>query len=67
MERAKGGVSLIVTGGVSPNDDGVVFAHGTKLDTIEEAEKHKVITKLYMRLVENRNANFAWALFLSSK
>lgn len=44
-ERAKGGVSLIVTGGVSPNDDGVVFAHGTKLDTIEEAEKHKVITQ----------------------
>ncbi|MCH7332935.1 NADPH-dependent 2,4-dienoyl-CoA reductase [Acinetobacter modestus] len=44
-ERAKGGVSLIVTGGVSPNDDGVVFAHGTKLDTVEEAEKHKVVTQ----------------------
>ena len=44
-ERAKGGVSLIVTGGVSPNDDGVVFANGTKLDSIEEAEKHKVITQ----------------------
>lgn len=44
-ERAKGGVSLIVTGGVSPNDDGVVFAHGTKLDSVEEAEKHKVITQ----------------------
>ena len=44
-ERAKGGVSLIVTGGVSPNDDGVVFAHGTKLDTVEEAEKHTVITQ----------------------
>ncbi|RLZ07603.1 NADPH-dependent 2,4-dienoyl-CoA reductase [Acinetobacter sp. 2JN-4] len=44
-ERAKGDVGLIVTGGVSPNDDGVVFAHGTKLDTREEAEKHKVITQ----------------------
>ena len=44
-ERAKGGVSLIVTGGVSPNDAGVVFAHGTKLDSIEEAEKHKVVTQ----------------------
>ncbi|MDU6055357.1 MAG: NADPH-dependent 2,4-dienoyl-CoA reductase, partial [Acinetobacter junii] len=44
-ERAKGEVGLIVTGGVSPNDDGVVFAHGTKLDSIEEAEKHKVITQ----------------------
>jgi 2,4-dienoyl-CoA reductase (NADPH2) len=44
-ERAKGDVGLIVTGGVSPNDDGVVFSHGTKLDSIEEAEKHKVITQ----------------------
>ncbi|MDM1021493.1 NADPH-dependent 2,4-dienoyl-CoA reductase [Acinetobacter sp. VNK23] len=44
-ERAQGGVGLIVTGGVSPNDDGVVFSHGTKLDTVEEAEKHKVITQ----------------------
>lgn len=44
-ERAKGDVGLIVTGGVSPNDDGVVFSHGTKLDTREEAEKHKVITQ----------------------
>ncbi|MBM7141427.1 NADPH-dependent 2,4-dienoyl-CoA reductase [Acinetobacter sp. 105-3] len=44
-ERAKGDVGLIVTGGVSPNDDGVVFTHGTKLDTVEEAEKHKVITQ----------------------
>lgn len=44
-ERAKGDVGLIVTGGVSPNDDGVVFSHGTKLDTFEEAEKHKVITQ----------------------
>ncbi|AQZ82077.1 NADPH-dependent 2,4-dienoyl-CoA reductase [Acinetobacter calcoaceticus] len=44
-ERAKGDVGLIVTGGVSPNDDGVVFSHGTKLDTVEEAEKHKVITQ----------------------
>ncbi len=44
-ERARGDVGLIVTGGVSPNDDGVVFAHGTKLDSIEEAEKHKVVTQ----------------------
>ncbi|GAA5585716.1 2,4-dienoyl-CoA reductase [Acinetobacter calcoaceticus] len=44
-ERAKGDVGLIVTGGVSPNNDGVVFSHGTKLDTVEEAEKHKVITQ----------------------
>ena len=44
-ERAKGGVALIVTGWISPNDHGVTFHGGSKLDTIEEAEKHKVITQ----------------------
>lgn len=44
-ERAKGGVALIVTGGISPNDHGVTFHSGSKLDTLEEAEKHKVITQ----------------------
>lgn len=44
-ERARGGVGLIVTGGISPNDAGVTFAAGSKLDSIEEAEKHKVITQ----------------------
>ena len=44
-ERAKGGVALIVTGGISPNDHGVTFQGGSKLDNIEEAEKHKVITQ----------------------
>ncbi|QOW46303.1 MULTISPECIES: NADPH-dependent 2,4-dienoyl-CoA reductase [Acinetobacter] len=44
-ERAAGGVGLIVTGGISPNDDGVTFAGGSKLDSLEEAEKHKVITQ----------------------
>jgi len=44
-ERAAGGVGLIVTGGISPNDHGVTFHGGSKLDTLEEAEKHKVITK----------------------
>ena len=44
-ERAAGGVGLIVTGGISPNDHGVTFHGGSKLDTLEEAEKHKVITQ----------------------
>ncbi|TVT80516.1 NADPH-dependent 2,4-dienoyl-CoA reductase [Acinetobacter colistiniresistens] len=43
-ERAKGDVGLIVTGGISPNDAGLTFAHASKLDSIAEAEKHKVIT-----------------------
>jgi len=44
-ERAEGGVALIVTGGISPNDQGVVFQHGAKLDSEEEAQKHEIITK----------------------
>lgn len=44
-ERAAGGVGLIVTGGISPNDHGVTFHGGSKLDTLEEAEKHKGITQ----------------------
>ncbi|MFW1971975.1 NADPH-dependent 2,4-dienoyl-CoA reductase [uncultured Acinetobacter sp.] len=44
-ERAAGGVGLIVTGGISPNDHGVTFFGGSKLDHLEEAEKHKVITQ----------------------
>ncbi|WP_411690703.1 FAD-dependent oxidoreductase [Acinetobacter towneri] len=44
-ERAKGGVGLIVTGGITPNDAGLTFAGGNKLDTLQEAEKHKVVTQ----------------------
>lgn len=44
-ERAKGEVGLIVTGGIAPNDAGRTFAHASKLDTREEAVKHKIITQ----------------------
>ncbi|MBJ8417567.1 NADPH-dependent 2,4-dienoyl-CoA reductase [Acinetobacter courvalinii] len=44
-ERAKGDVGLIVTGGISPNDAGLTFAHASKLDSIAEADKHKLITQ----------------------
>ncbi|MCH8498564.1 MAG: NADPH-dependent 2,4-dienoyl-CoA reductase [Marinobacter sp.] len=43
-ERARGGVGLIVTGGISPNPAGAVFKHAAKMDTAEEAQKHQVIT-----------------------
>ncbi|AXI02109.1 NADPH-dependent 2,4-dienoyl-CoA reductase [Aquirhabdus parva] len=43
-ERARGGVGLIVTGGIAPNDAGCVFQGGAKLTTEEEALHHKVIT-----------------------
>ena len=43
-ERARGGVGLIVTGGISPNDEGRPYPGGAKLSTAEEAEKHRVVT-----------------------
>ncbi len=44
-ERARGDVGLIVTGGVSPNTEGVVFQGAGKLNTEEEVEHHKIVTK----------------------
>ncbi|MCQ8896785.1 FAD-dependent oxidoreductase [Limnobacter humi] len=43
-ERARGGVGLIVTGGIAPNDDGVVFAGGAKLTNDHEVAEHRIIT-----------------------
>jgi len=48
-ERARGGVGLIVTGGISPDDRGLVFAGGAKLTTLEEAEHHRVVTEAVHR------------------
>lgn len=44
-ERARGGVGLIVTGGIGPNSEGSPFQHAAKLTTEEESDKHKVITQ----------------------
>ncbi|MGO4001651.1 oxidoreductase [Pseudomonas fluorescens] len=44
-ERARGGVGLIVTGGIGPNEEGSVYPGAAKLTTVEEAEKHKIITR----------------------
>lgn len=44
-ERARGGVGLIVTGGVGPNEEGSVWGGAAKLSTVVEAEKHKVVTQ----------------------
>ena len=44
-ERARGGVGLMVTGGIGPNEEGGVYAGAAKLSTPEEAEKHKVVTQ----------------------
>ena len=43
-ERARGGVGLIVTGGISPNHAGRVFDGSAAMDSAEEAARHRVVT-----------------------
>lgn len=44
-ERAKGGVGLIVTGGISPNRQGWTAPFSARMSTKKHAESHKVITE----------------------
>jgi 2,4-dienoyl-CoA reductase (NADPH2) len=41
-ERARGGVGMIITGGISPNVEG---GTGSKLSTSEEATQHRIVTE----------------------
>jgi 2,4-dienoyl-CoA reductase (NADPH2) len=43
-ERARGGVGLIVTGGIAPNEAGRPWDGGAKLTTDAEAEQHRTVT-----------------------
>ncbi|AWB84561.1 NADPH-dependent 2,4-dienoyl-CoA reductase [Corynebacterium liangguodongii] len=43
-ERAAGGVGLIVTGGVAPNDAGRTRAHAARMATEDEAAAHRQVT-----------------------
>jgi 2,4-dienoyl-CoA reductase (NADPH2) len=43
-ERARGGVGLMVTGGIAPNEQGGVYAGAAKLTTAEEADRHRIVT-----------------------
>lgn len=43
-ERARGGVGLIVTGGVSPNISGRAFPHAAQLSFSWQVGKHRLIT-----------------------
>lgn len=43
-ERARGGVGLIVTGGIGPSREAAVHAGSKILETDEDVEQHKVIT-----------------------
>ncbi len=43
-ERARGGVGLIVTGGIAPNEEARPWQMGASLTTSEEAAEHRVVT-----------------------
>jgi 2,4-dienoyl-CoA reductase (NADPH2) len=43
-ERVKGGVGLIITGGIAPNTEGSVADGAAKLTTEAEANQHKIVT-----------------------
>lgn len=43
-ERARGGVGLMVTGGIAPNDRARPMAGGAMLTTEEEAAHHRIVT-----------------------
>ena len=43
-ERARGGVGLIVTGGIAPNDAGRPLEGGATLTSEDEAARHRLIT-----------------------
>jgi 2,4-dienoyl-CoA reductase (NADPH2) len=43
-ERARGGVGLIVTGGIAPNQDGVVMPGAAALESEAQIVKHRLVT-----------------------
>ena len=43
-ERAKGGVGLIITGGIAPNEEGAVFKGAAAMFNQEVAGNHKIVT-----------------------
>ncbi|WP_285733194.1 NADPH-dependent 2,4-dienoyl-CoA reductase [Nocardiopsis sp. ATB16-24] len=48
-ERARGGVGLIVTGGIAPNAEGATYKGAAKMTTEAEAEQHRVVTEAVHR------------------
>lgn len=44
-ERARGGVGLIVTGGIAPNFRGRIAPHGSQLSFFWQTKKHRMITE----------------------
>ncbi|MCE2030370.1 FAD-dependent oxidoreductase [Sessilibacter corallicola] len=43
-ERARGGVALIVTGGIGPNSEGAVHSHAAIMASEDDVKNHRLIT-----------------------
>lgn len=43
-ERAKGGVGLIITGGIGPNQEGAAFPGAACMETESDVDNHKLVT-----------------------
>lgn len=43
-ERARGGVGLIITGGIAPNEEGLAIGGGAKLTEPSEVAQHRIVT-----------------------
>ncbi len=66
-ERAKGGVGLIVTGGISPNRQGWLAPAGGTMNSLFDIPQHRLVTHAVHKWFKNFNANFACrALWLSA-
>ena len=44
-ERARGGIGLMVTGGIAPNNAGRTLYGAGKMNTTDESNRHKVVTE----------------------
>ncbi|BBB27297.1 NADPH-dependent 2,4-dienoyl-CoA reductase [Amphritea japonica] len=44
-ERVRGGVGLIVTGGIAPNGEGGVHSGAARMTTEEDVENHRIVTE----------------------
>ncbi len=50
-ERAKGGVGLIITGGISPNRQGWLLPAGGTMNTLGDIAPHRLVTHAVMQIL----------------
>ena len=66
-ERAKGGVGLIITGGISPNRQGWLLPAGGTMNSLADIPHHRLVTHAVHKHGAKSDANPAFrSLWLSS-